>query len=105
MTAESLGHHGQIVNLNDMDLKDLPIGSKAYVYKPPTQQETISRGRKAKHIDHYIGPGTISRHLGTRSACSHDNKGQERERKRISTRRRRGTSLETKTGSTGPSVS
>jgi hypothetical protein len=37
------------------------------LYKPPTQQETIARGRKAKHIDHYIGPGTITSHLGTRS--------------------------------------
>jgi hypothetical protein len=45
MTAENLGQHGQVVNLND-----LPVGSKAYVYKSPTQQETISRGRKAKHI-------------------------------------------------------
>ena len=62
MTAENLGQHGQVVNL-----RDLPIGAKAYVYKPPTQQETIARGRKAKHIDHYIGPGTITSHLGTRS--------------------------------------
>jgi hypothetical protein len=46
---------------------DLPVGTKAYVYKPPTQQETVSRGRKAKHIDHCIRPGTIVRHLGTRS--------------------------------------
>jgi hypothetical protein len=29
--------------------------------------ETITRGRKAKHIDHYVGPGTIIKHLGTRS--------------------------------------
>jgi hypothetical protein len=34
MTAENLGQHGQVVNLND-----LPVGSKAYVYKPPTQQK------------------------------------------------------------------
>ncbi len=31
MTTENLGQHGQVVNLND-----LPVGSKAYVYKPPT---------------------------------------------------------------------
>jgi hypothetical protein len=36
MTAENLRQHGQVVNLND-----LPVGSKAYVYKPPTQQENI----------------------------------------------------------------
>jgi hypothetical protein len=41
MIAENLGQHGQVFNL-----RDLPIGSKAYVYKPPTQQETIARGRK-----------------------------------------------------------
>jgi hypothetical protein len=48
MTAENLGQHGQVVNLDE-----LPIGatSKAYIYKPPTQQETISKGRKAKHTE------------------------------------------------------
>jgi hypothetical protein len=76
MTAENLGQHGQVVNLNE-----LPIGAKVYIYKPPTQQETISRGRKAKHIDHYIGPGTVSRHLGTRSVVVtiRDSNGIERE--------------------------
>jgi hypothetical protein len=29
--------------------------------------ETIARGRRAKHIDHYVGPGTITNHIGTRS--------------------------------------
>ncbi len=29
--------------------------------------ETITRGRRAKHIDHYVGPGVITRHIGTRS--------------------------------------
>ncbi len=43
------------------------IGSEAYIYKPPTQQEAIRRGRKVKHIDHYIGPGCIVKHIGTRS--------------------------------------
>jgi hypothetical protein len=80
MTAENLGQHGQVVNLNE-----LPIGAKAYIYKPPAQQETISRGRKAKHIDHYVGPGTISRHLGTRSVVVvtiRDSNGKEREYQR-----------------------
>ena len=79
MTAENLGQHGQVVNLSD-----LPIGAKAYVYKPPTQQETIARGRKAKHIDHYIGPGTITSHLGTRSVVVtiKDKNGIEREYQR-----------------------
>jgi hypothetical protein len=49
-------------------LAKYPIGRKAFIYnKPPTQAETISRGRKAKHIDHYIGPGIITSHIGTRS--------------------------------------
>jgi hypothetical protein len=29
--------------------------------------ETITRGRRAKHIDHYVGPGVIIKHIGTRS--------------------------------------
>jgi hypothetical protein len=29
--------------------------------------ETITRGRRAKHIDHCIGPGIITKHIGTRS--------------------------------------
>jgi hypothetical protein len=33
----------------------------------PTMAETITRGRRAKHIDHYIGPGIITKHIGTRS--------------------------------------
>ncbi len=43
------------------------VGQKAYFYKPPSMNDTITRGRRAKHIDHYIGPGIITRHLGTRS--------------------------------------
>jgi hypothetical protein len=62
MTAENLGQTGYTV-----DLIKYPIGRKAFIYKPPTQAETISRGRKAKHIDHYIGPGTTTSHIGTRS--------------------------------------
>ncbi len=41
MTAENLGQHGQVVNLND-----LPVGSKAYVYKPPTQQKLYQEEEK-----------------------------------------------------------
>ncbi len=62
MTAENLSQSGYVV-----DLTKYPIGRQAFIYKPPTQAETIARGRKAKHIDHYIGPGTIISHLGTRS--------------------------------------
>ena len=62
MTAENLSQSGYVV-----DLTKYTVGRKAFIYKPPTQAETIARGRKAKHIDHYIGPGTITSHLGTRS--------------------------------------
>ena len=62
MTAENLSQSGYVV-----DLTKYPVGQKAFIYKPPTQAETIARGRKAKHIDHYVGPGTITSHLGTRS--------------------------------------
>ena len=43
------------------------IGQKAYFYKPPSMKDTITRGRRAKHIDHYVGPRIIAKHLGTRS--------------------------------------
>ncbi len=45
----------------------MPIGAEAYIYKSPSQQEAIREGRRVKHIDHYIGPGRIVRHIGTRS--------------------------------------
>ena len=50
-----------------MNLSDYPVGVEAYLYKPPTMAETITRGRRAKHIDHYVGPGIITKHIGTRS--------------------------------------
>jgi hypothetical protein len=62
MTAENLSQSGQPV-----DLGKYVIGHKAYFYKPPSMNETITRGRRAKHIDHYVGPGTIMRQIGTRS--------------------------------------
>jgi hypothetical protein len=62
MTSENLSQSGQLV-----DLSHMPVGAEAYVYKPPSQQEAINRGRRAKHIDHYIGPGRIVKHIGTRS--------------------------------------
>ncbi len=68
MTSENLGQHGQVVNF-----EDLPVGSKAYIYTPPTQQETIARGRKAKHIDHYIDrTGNYNETYGNQvSGCHH----------------------------------
>jgi len=37
----------------------LQIGDRVYFYRPPTQQEVISRTRKAKHLAHYHGPASI----------------------------------------------
>jgi hypothetical protein len=62
MTAENLSQSGQAV-----DLEKYTIGHKTYVYKPPSMNETIARGKRAKHIDHYVGPGVIIKHIGTRS--------------------------------------
>ena len=62
MTSENLSQSGQAV-----DLEKYTIGHKAYFYKPPSMNETIARGRRAKHIDHYVGPGIIIKHIGTRS--------------------------------------
>jgi hypothetical protein len=62
MTSENLSQSGQAV-----DLEKYTIGHIAYFYKPPSMNETITRGRRAKHIDHYVGPGVIIKHIGTRS--------------------------------------
>jgi hypothetical protein len=62
MTSENLSQSGQAVELGKY-----VIGHKAYIYKPPSMNETINRGRRAKHIDHYVGPGIIIKHIGTRS--------------------------------------
>jgi hypothetical protein len=45
----------------------MPIGTEAYIYKPPSQQEPIRKGRRVKHIDHHVDPGRIVRRIGTRS--------------------------------------
>jgi hypothetical protein len=62
MTAEKLNQSGQPV-----DMSKYPIGTKVFFYKPPSKQETDSKGRRAKHIDHYVGPGRVTRYIGTRS--------------------------------------
>ncbi len=42
-------------------------GIKVYFYKPSSAQEVEKRGRKAKHLDHYMGPATILRSVRIRS--------------------------------------
>jgi hypothetical protein len=62
MTAENLNQSGQPV-----DMSKYPIGTKVFFYKPPSKQEADSKGRRAKHIDHYVGPVRVTRHIGARS--------------------------------------
>jgi hypothetical protein len=50
MTSENLSQSGQTV-----DLEKYVIGHNAYFCKPPSMNETVTRGRRAKHIDHYVG--------------------------------------------------
>jgi transposase InsO family protein len=62
MTNEKLNQAHQRINM-----KDFHVGAQVYFYKPPTVQQVEKKGRKAKHIDHYVGPGTIVRMVGGRS--------------------------------------
>jgi hypothetical protein len=62
MTSKKLSQNGKPI-----DYEALTPGAKVYFYKPPTSQEVERRGRKAKHLDHYTGPATIVRSIGTRS--------------------------------------
>ncbi len=49
------------------DMSKFPVGTKVFFYRPPSKQEADSRGRRAKHIDHFVGPAKITKHIGTRS--------------------------------------
>jgi hypothetical protein len=62
MTSNKLSQIGKSINYEDL----IP-GAQVYFYKPPSAQEVLERGRKAKHLDHYTGPATILRAIGTRS--------------------------------------
>jgi hypothetical protein len=68
MMSEIFSQTGQLM----VNLSNMPIGAEAYIYKPPSQQDAIRKGRRVKHIDHYIGPGRIVRHIGTRSVVKDD---------------------------------
>jgi hypothetical protein len=35
------------------------IGAKVYFYRPPSVLNVVKKTRKAKHIDHYVGPVVI----------------------------------------------
>ncbi len=62
MSSNRLSQNGKRINY-----ETLKPGAKVYFYKPPSSQEVAKRGRKAKHLDHYTGPTTIFRSIGTRS--------------------------------------
>jgi hypothetical protein len=62
MTSNRLAQNGQKIKYEAL----IP-GAKVYFHKPPSQADTQARGRKAKHLDHYIGPATIVRQVGSRS--------------------------------------
>jgi hypothetical protein len=62
MSSKKLSQNGKCINY-----EALVPGAKVYFYKPPSIQEVEKRGRKAKHLDHYTGPATILRAVGTRS--------------------------------------
>ena len=54
MNAHNLNQSGSRV-----EDKGLSPGDRVYFYKPPTQQEIVRRGRKAKHLAHYHGPAIV----------------------------------------------
>jgi hypothetical protein len=43
------------------------VGTRVFFYKPPSKQEADSKGRRAKHIDHYVGPARVTKPIGIRS--------------------------------------
>ena len=45
----------------------MKTSTNVYFYKPPTVQDSERLSRKAKHIDHYAGPGKITSQIGDRS--------------------------------------
>ncbi len=55
MTSEKLNQ----ANL-PFDDSQLQPGMKVYFYKPPSQQEVSTKGRKAKHLAYYRGPATVT---------------------------------------------
>ncbi len=62
MTHEHLNHSGRVINLDK-----LAVGTEVYFYKPPTVQDVKQKGRKAKHLEHYVGPARIIKKRGDRS--------------------------------------
>ena len=62
MTHEGLNQKGQRYNLDHF-----VEGAEVYFYRPPSVLDVEKKTRKAKHIDHYVGPATIIKRIGSRS--------------------------------------
>jgi hypothetical protein len=62
MTHEGLNQKGQRYKLDHFT-----TGAKVYFYRPPSVLDVEKKTRKAKHIDHYVGPATIVKKIGSRS--------------------------------------
>ncbi len=62
MTHEGLNQKGQLYNMDH-----LVEGAKVYFYRPPSVLDVVKKTRKAKHIDHYVGPAVIVKKIGSRS--------------------------------------
>ena len=62
MTHEGLNQKGQRYNMDQF-----VEGAKVYFYRPPSILDVIKKTRKAKHIDHYVGPAVIVKKIGSRS--------------------------------------
>ena len=70
MTASRLNQSGK--KIEDHLLEN---GASVYFYRPPNREEVIRRGRKTKHIGHYVGPATIVEKIGERQyAMTYKNK-------------------------------
>ena len=62
MTSKNLNMSGRKIATDLLKLR-----SKVYFYKPPSHQETLRLGRKAKHCQHYHGPANIVKKIGRHS--------------------------------------
>jgi hypothetical protein len=63
MTHKGLNQKGQRYNLDHFT-----DGAKVYFYRPPSVLDVEKKTRKAKHIDHYVGPAMmIVKKIGSRS--------------------------------------
>lgn len=62
-TAQRLNHAGRPI-----DERLLERGAKVYFYRPPSQREIATSGRKAKHLAHFHGPATVVGRVRERQA-------------------------------------